>query len=66
MNGVQLCQKLADSGCRLPFILITAHLDEETRILARESNSVAVLFKPFARDALVSAISTALRGQGCL
>ena len=31
MNGLELCDPLAASGCRLPVILVTAHTDEETR-----------------------------------
>ena len=39
MNGVELCETLAASGCRLPVILITAHTDEETRRLADGASS---------------------------
>jgi FixJ family two-component response regulator len=60
MNGVQLCETLAASGCRLPVIMITGRLDEATRELTHRAKSVAVLFKPFTRDALLEAISEAL------
>src|ERR1700681_2628029 len=50
MNGVQLCETLAASGCRLPVIMITGHIDEGTRELVGRANAVAVLFKPFTRD----------------
>jgi FixJ family two-component response regulator len=60
MNGVQLCETLAASGCRLPVIMITGHLDETTRELTHRAKAVAVLFKPFTRDALLEAISYAL------
>ncbi len=60
MNGVELCETLAASGCRLPVILITAHTDEQTRNLADSAHPVALLIKPFGRDLLVNSIETAL------
>ncbi|MGO9604323.1 MAG: response regulator transcription factor [Candidatus Binataceae bacterium] len=62
MSGVELCEKLAASGCSLPVILITAHTDEQTRALAVAAHPVALLIKPFARDLLMTSIGTALRG----
>ena len=59
MNGVQLCETLAASGCRLPVIMITGHIDEGTRELVGRATTVAVLFKPFTRDSLLEAISKA-------
>jgi two-component system response regulator FixJ len=60
MNGLQLCEALADVGCRLPVIMITGHIDPATRELVRREKAVAVLFKPFTRDSLLEAIATAL------
>jgi two-component system, LuxR family, response regulator FixJ len=60
MTGVQLCETLAASGCTLPVIMITGHLDQGTRDLVRRAKAVAVLFKPFTRDSLLRAISEAL------
>jgi len=60
MNGVELCETLAASGCTLPVILITAHTDEETRRLADGAHPVALLIKPFGRDLLVNSIRSAL------
>ena len=60
MNGVELCETLAASGCRLPVILITAHTDEETRRLADGACPVALLIKPFGREILVNSIESAL------
>ena len=60
MNGVQLCETLAASGCRLPVIMITGRLDEATHELTHRAKAVAVLFKPFTREALLEAISEAL------
>ncbi len=59
MNGVELCEKLAASGCRLPAIMITAHQDGATRELTSRADPVAVLYKPFSRDSLLKALSNA-------
>jgi two-component system response regulator FixJ len=60
MNGVELCATLADSGCKLPVILITAHTDEETRKLAESAHPSALLIKPFGREPLLNSIRSAL------
>ncbi len=60
MNGVELCATLANSGCSLPVILITAHTDEATRRLADGACPVALLIKPFGRELLVDSIESAL------
>lgn len=60
MSGVDLCKALRLSGCRLPVILITARTDEATRILTERAGPLPVLFKPFSREALLTAISKAL------
>ena len=59
MNGVELCEKLAASGCRLPAIMMTAHIDAPTRQLTARAHPIAVLYKPFGRDALLKALSDA-------
>jgi FixJ family two-component response regulator len=60
MNGVQLCESLAASGCQLPVIMMTGHLDHATRELTQRAKAITVLFKPFTRDSLLEAISEAL------
>jgi FixJ family two-component response regulator len=60
MNGVQLCESLAASGCQLPVIMMTGHLDHATRELTQRAKAITVLFKPFSRDSLLEAISEAL------
>jgi FixJ family two-component response regulator len=59
MTGVELCEALAASGHRLPAIMITGHVDEATRELARRADPVAILFKPFTRESLLAALSKA-------
>lgn len=60
MNGVQLCDMLLQSGRALPTVLITARTDAGVRSLVAKSDAVAILFKPFAEEALLDAIRRAL------
>ncbi len=60
MNGLKLCQALSASGCTLPVILMSGHLDAQTKESMREADAVATLTKPFGRDALLGAIGKAL------
>lgn len=56
MTGIELYQSLAALGCQCPLVLITAHLDDATRVKAEQAHPVAVLIKPFSRDSLIAAI----------
>jgi two-component system, LuxR family, response regulator FixJ len=61
INGVELCQALANTGRLLPVILMTGHIDPATEVIARSGNPVAVLTKPFSRAVLMDAIRKALQ-----
>ena len=60
MTGVKLYQALTASGCCLPLILITAHIDDATRAMTEQVKAAAVLIKPFSRDSLLAAIRQGL------
>ena len=60
MSGVELCETLGASGCRLPVVLITADAGDGTRTLALSTHPVALLIKPFRRAELVNSIQLAL------
>jgi two-component system response regulator FixJ len=60
MSGVELCETLGASGCRLPVVLITADTGDGTRTLALSAHPVALLIKPFRRAELVNSIQIAL------
>jgi FixJ family two-component response regulator len=60
MTGIEMCEVLKASGRGLPAILITGKTDTRTRLLAEQSDSVAILFKPFSQAPLLEAISRAL------
>jgi FixJ family two-component response regulator len=60
MNGIEMCEVLKGSGRCLPTILITGRTDARTRLMAAQSDAIAVLFKPFDEDPLLDAIARAL------
>lgn len=60
MNGVELCEALAASGCQLPIVFITGHLDEQTRCMIARTPRSMVLSKPFRREELLAALSSRL------
>ena len=62
MTGLELHDRLVDSGVAIPTLLITAYPDERIRVRAHESG-VAYLVKPVAEDDLLSCIRSAL-GHG--
>jgi len=64
MNGADLCGVLAASGRGLPAILITGRNNLTTRHLIQKAHPVSVLFKPFDKQALFDAITTALARSG--
>jgi FixJ family two-component response regulator len=60
MNGLQLQNHLATSGCRIPIIFITGHDDKESRRRAMQAGAVAFLGKPFTDEQLLQCIRSAL------
>lgn len=60
MDGVQMCEKLRQSGRALPTILITARTDAGARSLAAKSDAIALLFKPFPEEELLDWVRRAL------
>ena len=60
MSGVELQQRLATEGARLPIIFITAHGDRQAEARGRQAGAIAFLYKPFDEAALKEALRTAL------
>ena len=63
MTGVALCEEMRALGWTPPVILITGHVDERTLEMTRNAHVAAVLLKPFGREQLLEAISTALSAE---
>jgi FixJ family two-component response regulator len=61
MNGFDLERFLAAEHTRLPIVFVSAHDEPEIRDEAAHVGAVAFLGKPFDDNALLDAISTALK-----
>jgi FixJ family two-component response regulator len=60
MSGLQLQDRLAMSGFRIPTIIVSAFADEQMRVQAIHSGAVCVLDKPVGRGDLLESIRDAL------
>jgi FixJ family two-component response regulator len=61
MSGLGLLRHLADSGSRIPVVILTAHGDEQARQRALQAGALAFLSKPVRGDVLLDTVSQALR-----
>ncbi len=59
VDGLELQQKLADAGVRIPIIFITGHGDIPMTVKAIKSGAVEFLTKPFDDQKLLNAIQQA-------
>jgi FixJ family two-component response regulator len=65
MSGLQLQNRLAESGYGIPIIFITAFPDERIRERALSAGAVCFLSKPVTKEGLLTCIHAALhRGDG--
>jgi FixJ family two-component response regulator len=60
MDALSLQRRLADDGCQIPIIILTAHGDSETRAQAVNEGAVAFLTKPFDGELLLAAATRAV------
>jgi FixJ family two-component response regulator len=60
MSGIELRRRLADRGCAVPIIFMTALDDEATRARALDAGCIAYLLKPFPSRCLIDAIKIAI------
>src|SRR2546422_11629419 len=61
MNGLELQRRLNRNGHRVPIIFLSAHASEEDERSALRAGAVEFLRKPISKEALLSAISAALK-----
>lgn len=64
MSGLELQRRLSDMKRSIPIVFLTAHGDDELRARALGQGAAAFLLKPFADEALLSAIRSALESSG--
>ncbi len=60
MNGIELLQKLAETGQRLPSIMITGYSDVPTAVLAMKAGALDFIEKPISSGELLACIERAL------
>ena len=60
MSGLELYLQLVAAGRRIPTIIITAHPQELTQMLALEAGISCYLTKPFTADQLLECVHRAL------
>ncbi|HSE87149.1 MAG TPA: response regulator [Candidatus Binatia bacterium] len=61
MNGLEVQQRLTNSGNRLPVIFITAHDEAGVRDRALAAGAVAFLRKPFNDELFIETLRLALK-----
>jgi FixJ family two-component response regulator len=64
MSGLDLQALLNAEGYRVPFIFITAFSVDNARARALKAGAICFLAKPFAGEALINCLDTALQGHG--
>ena len=64
MTGLELHRHLAASNRAIPTILMTAYPDERAQAHAIKANIICYLIKPFAADALLACVRSALLRHG--
>jgi two-component system response regulator FixJ len=62
MSGIELVRKLHERGVKLPVILMTGHADVPMAVEAMKAGVSDFIEKPFAEEALLEALGTALMG----
>lgn len=60
LNGLELQQRIAGAGAKLPVIFITGHGDIPMTVRAMKAGAVEFLTKPLTADVLLGAIQSAL------
>ena len=63
MSGLELQASLAEEGCRIPVIFITAHGNSRLRSQAMNAGAVVFLGKPFDDALLLDSVRAALRAD---
>jgi FixJ family two-component response regulator len=61
MSGLQLQNRLAESGCGIPIIFITGFPDDQIRERALSAGAVCFLSKPVTKEGLLTCIRAALQ-----
>ena len=63
MSGIDLQDRLIAAGHKIPVIFMTAFPEERTKTRAIKAGAFGFLTKPFAQNALLDCVHSALRGS---
>jgi FixJ family two-component response regulator len=63
MSGLELQARLAEEGCRIPVIFVTAYGDTRMRTQAMKGGAIVFLGKPFDDNVLLESIRMALEAS---
>jgi two-component system response regulator FixJ len=63
MDGLELLRRLKDRKSSCPVIIMTGHADVSMAVEAMKLGAVDFIEKPFAEEAVISAIEAALEGR---
>lgn len=64
MSGLELQQQLAEAGCDVPLIFLTAHGDVPAAVNAMQAGAVDFVQKPFNPDRFLHSLRKAIRLAG--
>lgn len=64
MNGLEVQRRLAQTGVRIPVIVITGHDEPQTRTQCLSAGATDYLCKPLDDEALLAAIQRAMDSVG--
>jgi len=63
MSGIELQDRLIAAGHKIPIIFMTAFPEERAKTRAIKAGAFGFLTKPFAQNALLGCVHSALRGS---
>lgn len=61
MDGIEICKRLKENGCKTPVIMLTARGAEEDKILGFEAGADDYITKPFSLKELLMRVKAVLR-----
>lgn len=61
MSGLELQRQLAEAGCRLPLIFLSAHGDVPAAVNAMQAGAIDFVQKPFHPDRFLDSVRKAIR-----
>jgi two-component system chemotaxis response regulator CheY len=64
MDGLELCERIRQTGATVPILVITSYSDKEMILKARALNLAGWLLKPVTPESLIQKVNEALGSSG--